>query len=54
MKKYIAPSVEIVNVKTMSILEVSVPFGSEEGPHKGESKNINFADDNASFWSTEQ
>lgn len=53
-KKYIAPSVEIVNVNTMAMLSVSIPVVGEEGSHHADSKTINFADDSDSFWSTEE
>lgn len=53
-KKYIAPSVEIVNVNTMAMIAVSIPVSTEEGTHHAESKIINFADDSDSFWSTEE
>lgn len=53
-KKYIAPSVEIVNVNTMAMIALSIQQGEGEGNHDAGSKAINFADDSDSFWSTEE
>lgn len=54
-KKYIAPSVEIVNVNTMAMIALSIQAGTNgEGDHDASSKTINFADDSDSFWSTEE
>lgn len=53
-KKYIAPSVEIVNVNTMAMIALSIQKGEGEGTHVADSKTINFSEDNDSFWSSEE
>lgn len=46
-KNYIAPSVEIIEVKMLNMISASIQSGNDGGSHDASSKLINFAEDNA-------
>ncbi len=57
MKKiYIAPSVETVNVKKMTIIATSagVDKGKGASDHYADSKAVDFAGESDSFWSSDK